>query len=377
MKSGRVFLPDVWACVINKSRAERRFCLVPKLTGVGGMVSFQQKISDGLRRRGIEVCHQLDDQPYQAVLVIGGTRNLAGLLHAHRRGIPIVQRLDGMNWLHKQFGLSKTGWRQYMRAEYGNFLLALIRKRLADRIVYQSEFSRAWWDRIYGKKPAEQRVIYNGVDLEVFNPSGEGSPPTDCWRVLMVEGSLLGGYEQGLSVAIDSVRALAERLAAEASLGSRRIVELAVAGKVDQAVKSRWDDAFLREDSGNIMRLHWHGLLSHGQIPVIDRSAHLLYSSDINPACPNSVIEALACGLPVAAFATGALPEMIKDGAGALVSYGGNPWKLDSPDTASMADSMLYLLLNQNQHRRAARLRAEAAFGLDPMVDAYLEMLSA
>jgi glycosyltransferase involved in cell wall biosynthesis len=309
--------------------------------------------------------------------VIGGTRDLAGLLRVRRRGIPIVQRLDGMNWLHKRIGLAKTGWRHYMRAEYGNLLLALIRNRLADRIVYQSEFSRAWWDRIYGKKSADQRVIYNGVDLEIFNPIGEGSPPTDIWRVLMVEGSLMGGYEQGISVAIDAVRALAERLATEISPGSRRIVELAVAGKVDQAVKSRWDQAILSEDSRNLMRLHWHGLLSHSQIPIIDRSAHLLYSSDINPACPNSVIEALACGLPVAAFATGALPEMIKDGAGGLVSYGGDPWKLDPPDTASLADSMLNLLLNQNHHRRAARMRAEAAFGLELMVESYLEMLSA
>ena len=48
------------------------------------------------------------------------------------------------------------------------------------------------------------------------------------------------------------------------------------------------------------------------RIPELDRSAHLLYSADLNAACPKSVIEALACGLPVVAFDTGALPELVQ-----------------------------------------------------------------
>ena len=44
---------------------------------------------------------------------------------------------------------------------------------------------------------------------------------------------------------------------------------------------------------------------------------------------PNSVIEALACGLPVVSFDTGALPELVTPGAGRVVAYGGDPWRLD------------------------------------------------
>ncbi len=72
--------------------------------------------------------------------------------------------------------------------------------------------------------------------------------------------------------------------------------------------------------------------MSLSAFPEIDRSAHMLFSADLNAACPNSVIEAMACGLPVAGFDTGALNELIVGDAGRLVPYGGDPWRLEKPD---------------------------------------------
>jgi len=101
----------------------------------------------------------------------------------------------------------------------------------------------------------------------------------------------------------------------------------------------------------------------------------LLYSADVNAACPNSVIEALACGLPVAAFDTGALTELVVGDAGRIVAYGGDPWQLDPPDVPALVEAALEILGNQERFRAAARARAEAAFGLDQMVDGYLQIL--
>jgi glycosyltransferase involved in cell wall biosynthesis len=121
--------------------------------------------------------------------------------------------------------------------------------------------------------------------------------------------------------------------------------------------------------------IQWAGLVPREQIPALDRSAHLLYSADLNAACPNSVIEALACGLPVAAFATGALPELVTQDTGRLVPYGSDPWKLGPPDLPALAAAAGEILNDQPRFRKGARQRAEAAFGLDQMVDRYLDVL--
>lgn len=338
------------------------------------MVSFQTRLAAGLHKRGVEVCFELADTPYQAVLVIGGTRQIGGLWQARRRGVPIVQRLDGMNWMHR---LQPTGLRHYLRAEYGNILLSLIRSRLADRIVYQSEFSRAWWERVRGVAEAPSCVIYNGVDLEAYTPEGPHQRPSDHPCLLLVEGSLMGGYEFGLEAAVRFASQVAVRLRNSQSRAFDGFgqVELKVVGKTTSDLHQHWERRVRREGLGVNLKLQWSGLVASEQIPAIDRSAHLLYSADVNAACPNSVIEALGCGLPVASFDTGSLPELVQGEAGRIVPYGGDPWRLEPPDVPSLADAALEILENQELFRQAARSRAEAAFGLDEMVEAYLQIL--
>jgi len=329
------------------------------------MVSFRQRLTAGLIRRGLQVCDDLDDGHYDAVLVIGGTRQLVALWRARQRGARIVQRLDGRNWLHQ---LRKTGLRHFLRAEYGNWNLAWIRSRLAQRIVYQSEFARDWWERAAGPTIVPSHVIYNGVDLSVYTSEGPGKPPEGRLRLLMVEGSLMGGYELGLEAAVGLASELSRPKNTAHSLLSWESVELMVVGRVPAETQSRWQQR-------SPAPIVWAGLQPLERIPELDRSAHLLFSADLNPACPNVVIEALACGLPVVAFDTGALSELVVGDAGRVVPYGGDPWRLAQPDVPALGQAAVEILADQGRFRRAARLRAEAAFDLDLMVERYLEVL--
>jgi glycosyltransferase involved in cell wall biosynthesis len=336
-----------------------RICLVPHLSGLGGMVSFQQKLAKGLVQRGVKVVYDLSETPYAAVLITGGYKNLAGLGRARREGVRIVQRLDGMNWLHRR---RRTGAGHFLKAEYGNLLLAFIRARLADHIVYQSLFSQQWWERVRGSTPVSSQVVYNGVDLEIFNPQGNSSRPSDYYRLLLVEANLAGGYEMGLETAVNLGDALLTLM--------NKPVGLTIAGRVPDQLQGYWH----RQAR---VSLEFTGQIPHERIPELDRSAHLLYSADLNAACPNSVIEAMACGLPVAAFDTGALPELVTAGAGQVVPYGGDPWKLEPPDVSTLAQAAAQILNDQERCRASARARAEAFFGLDQMVNSYLEALLA
>jgi glycosyltransferase involved in cell wall biosynthesis len=331
-----------------------RICILPKASNTGGVASFQAKITAGLAMRGIQVSSDLDESA-DAVLLTSTTRDLRGLLWMKRRGRRIVQRLDGINWIHRR---RRTGLRHFLRAEYGNRLLALLRRQVVTHLVYQSEFVRSWWDRQFGISRVPTVVILNGVDLAVYTPEGPQERPLDRFRLLLVEGSLQGGYEAGLATAVD----LASRLADSFP------IEMVVAGRLSPTLQARYQ-------TRSQVPITWAGLVPREVIPGLDRSAHLLYSADLNAACPNSVIEALACGLPVAAFSTGALPELVTGDSGRLVPYGGDPWKLDPPDIPTLAEAAAEILQDQPRFRAAARQRAEQSLGLDHMVERYLDVL--
>jgi glycosyltransferase involved in cell wall biosynthesis len=346
-----------------------RICIVPEAAGVGGMASFRRKFEAGLSRRGISVTHDAREAS-DAILVIAGTKNLLPLWR-RRRKRRIVQRLDGINWIQRR---RNTGLRHRVRAEYGNLILALIRSRIATHIVYQSEFCHRWWEEWYGRVRAGTSVVHNGADLEEFHPAeggmtGTGGTPAGALlndakggrcRLLVVEGSLEGGYDMGL----DNAVRLAETLAGKYGFP----MELMAAGKISEEHKARV------ERSTHIPML-WAGVLPPKDVVTAMHQAQLLYSADLNPACPNSVIEAMACGLPVAAFDTGAIRELVSEAAGAVVPYGGDPWKVEPPDIAALAEGAAEVLRHQPIFRAGARAEAEAHLGLDAMIDGYLKAL--
>jgi glycosyltransferase involved in cell wall biosynthesis len=331
-----------------------RLGMLPKTHGVGGMVTFQAKLEAELSRRGIQVTYAVEAGDLSAVLVVGGTRHLRTLRSLRHQGTPIFQRLDGINWIHR---VRKTGLRHFIRAEFANWLLLRIRNRLVDGVIYQSHFVTQWWDSTYGPAPVRHTVVHNGVDLKTYSPEGPQDRPEDRIRILMVEGSLAGGYELGLEHGIRFGEELSERV--------DQPVELMVVGKADERTR-------MRADQDSRIPILWEGLVPREEIPLHARSAHLFFAADIHPACPNAVIEALACGLPVVGFDTGALKELVVQGAGVIVPYGGDPWKLETPDFSALAAAAVPIVKVQAAFRRGARAHAEASLGLESMADGYL-----
>jgi len=334
-------------------------CVLPRLSeSGGGPASFFARFKAGLQRRGIPVTHDPRDPAVTAILIIGGTTQLWDVWRARQRGVRVVQRLNGMNWMHRK---RRTPWGAYLRAERSNWLLSWIRRNLADHIIYQSEFARGWWQTVYGKVRARGSVVYNGVDLREFSPIGGNTRPSSHYRLLLVEGRIGAGNVEGLSNAVE--------LAQEMDRLTPRGVRLQVVGEVDALTREQFE-----RQSGGI--LDWAGQASRDQIPAMDRSAHLLFSADLNAACPNAVVEALACGLPVAAFATGALPELIEGDCGRVTPYGSNYWNLEKPDVPTLARAAMEILADQPRFRAEARRRAEGLFDVEHMLDAYLRVLA-
>ncbi len=335
----------------------KQICIVPETRGVGGPASFRQRMAAGLAEHGISVSADLDAAVCDAVLVISSWRQLRRLWRLKRRGVPIIQRLDGINWMHR---VTPFNPRYALKAEYGNLLMSYTRKHLADHIIYQSEFVARRWDQVYGAVPVPHSVIHNGIDLQTITPQGEVDLTGERQRILVVEGSFGGGYDIGLKFVFDT--------AVEVERRHGIPLEVMLVGRVTDAVRERWT-AYAQ------VPVTWTGIVPREIIPALNRSAALFFSVDLNPACPNTVIEALACGLPVLAFGTGALPEMVTGDSGRVVPYQGDPWKLEIPPTEGLVDAAVEILQHQKRFRAGARARAEEAFDLKKTVHRYMEVI--
>jgi len=329
-------------------------CIVPRVEGPGGVTSFRLKFEDGLRTSGVDVTND-PSREVDSILVLAGTRNLFPLWKARRRGIQIVQRLDGINWVHR---VRWAGPRYTIRAIYGNANLSFIRRRLADHVIYQSQFIKRWWDDWYRPARVPSTVILNGVNLNRYTPHGLHERPSGHYRLLVVEGSLAGGHNYGLFNATSLASALSKRFK----------IELMIVGRVDGRTKNKLTHQ-------NNFRIQFMDTTPRDHIPWLMRSSHLLFSAEVNPPCPNSVIEALACGLPVVGFDTGSLSELVQGDAGRLVPYGADPWRLQKPDIPALAEAATEVLLDQPLFRKSAREKAESAFDVEKMVDEYLNVL--
>lgn len=332
-------------------------CVLPELKGFGGPSSFQAKLKKGLELSGIAVHHDIHDPSTRALLVIGGTRRLQDLAYARRKGIRIIQRLDGMNWLHKK---KKTGIRHYLRSERMNLQLSVIRRFFADAVVYQSRFTRDWWHTVYGSQKTPHTVIYNAVDLTEFYPGDSSYKDGEEVRMLVVEGSFKGGHERDLRNAVEAAHSLADLMHAP--------VRLMIAGKVPDLFK-------IDIPTHPSVIIDWLGMVPHADISDLDRSAHLFFPAEINAACPNSLIEALACGLPVVGYATGSLPELVGEDGGMIVPYNGDFWNLEAPRSEPLAKAACEVLANHREFQRGARKRAETLFSVAEMVEEYRKML--
>lgn len=343
---------------MSRSRPPLKIGMIPTLSGLGGTASFQKKFAAGLKQRGIATTFDLTEPGISAVLVIAGTRHLGLLSGVKRRGIPLVQRLDGMNWLHRR---KWVGVKKFCRSEINNWILAVIRRFYADRIVYQSHFSQIWWETVYGKIHTASQVTWNGVDLRTYSPVGSALPPEKEVLLQVVEGRFDAGNLSDLDNAVNLAEEIQRRV--------DRPVYLRVAAGIPAELQAPWKDRL----NGRITFL---GGVTREQIPDLDRTAHLLFSAEINAACPNAVIEALACGLPVAAYDTGSLSELVTGDSGRVVPYGADYWHLEPPQIFPLADATLEILDHQDYFRAQARRRAEQAFGLDEMVDSYLRALT-
>lgn len=316
----------------------------------GGPGSFQQRFEYQLSLRGHQVVYPEDRTRPDVVMVLGGTRKIAWLLSLKAKGVPVIFRLGGISWLFK-FKLP-SGMRR-IKTTLRLRLIPIYQRFLASGIIYQSEFSKEWLLKLNQSAHSKNSIIiYNGIDLDEFKPVKDN---TGKISLLCVEGNI-----DYTPYAIDLLNYLQENLIEKSDFHSL----ILYGGFEKNANKSLLHP-----------KIDYRGVVSKEELPSIYRNAVYL-SLDVNAACPNTVIEALACGAPVVAFDTGSLNELVPPDAGILVPYGSDPWKLAYPDVDALAEAILRIKDNYAWYSANARKIAEERFSIEDMAEKYLEVIN-
>jgi len=104
-------------------------------------------------------------------------------------------------------------------------------------------------------------------------------------------------------------------------------------------------------------------------IPAFLRGAKFLVHTSESEGCPNAVMEAMACGLPVVAMEAGDIPYLVEDGRTGFV--------VRQDDEGALVDRTSQLIKDEALRRRmgqAAHAKAEREFSLERLVSETLDV---
>ena len=161
-------------------------------------------------------------------------------------------------------------------------------------------------------------IVYNATDLKQFYPTNQTkTSPT----LLCVEGTIPDNQVS---------REILSRIP-PALVGSGLYEQFKLYGHAD---------ADLLHFIKSIDSINYCGVVKRLDMPQIMRCDGVFLPLELQPPCPNAVIEALASGLAVVSFNTGSLEELMTEKVGMLVPYGGDAWAINKPDIESLENAL-------------------------------------
>ncbi len=211
-----------------------------------------------------------------------------------------------------------------------------------------------------GLAPWRVAQIYNGVDTARFSPAPEGRAP--------VEGSPFNDPTLWVAGTVGRMHAVKDqRTLAQAFVdmlrsvpGARERARLMLIGDGPQRAEV---EQVLRE--GDALSCAWFAG-ERDDVPDLLRGMDCFVLPSLAEGVSNTMLEAMACGLPVIATRVGGNVELVRDQyTGVLVPPG---------DAAALALALNgYYALPQlaREHGRDGRARVERQFSLDYMVQRY------
>ena len=245
-----------------------------------------------------------------------------------RSPVPVVLSFHGAD---AGADLERPGYREAAREAFGLARLVLARSRaLGERIIQA------------GCPPEKLRIHRTGIPLERF-PFVQRTPPEDGgWRLFQACRLI---PKKGLET---SLRAFGQFLKAHPGSTFTIAGEGPLLGELQT----------LAAKLGIADRVRFAGFLAHPALLEHLRQAHLfLHPSEMGPGgnqegVPNSMLEAMATGLPVAATRHGGIPEAVDDGFSGLL--------VNERDETALAEAMETLAAHPARYAAMSAAAARA-----------------
>lgn len=196
-------------------------------------------------------------------------------------------------------------------------------------------------------------VIPNGVDTRHFVPRAAPlpTPPTTCQ--LLFVGRL--SAEKGLAGLLTVLARLTHLPWSLRLVGE---------GPERPALEAQAQTLALQS------RVTFSGWVAREQLPACYQAAELFVFPSTDEGMPNTVLEAMACGLPVVAMRIAGCEDLVVDGeTGMLLPPG------DDDALAKALDALLTDSARRTRYGTAARQRVEHHFAWARAADAYLAIL--
>ena len=287
------------------------------------------ELAAAARERGIQVLHCWNYSGH----IVGG-------LVARRAGVPALYSIGGLD-----------PWKKAWQMPFYRFV-----NRMATGFAFQSETTR---DIVCRREHIQKNVtcvIPNGVDVQRFRPAGrEQSRPrllaelrsgTECLPIILSVGSLRP--IKGHDVLIEAVRQLRV---------TRPELRFHVVIAGDGPLRQQYEQ--LAAD----LPVSIVGFRANPE--ELYNAADVYCQPSRSEDLPNSIVEAMCCGLPIVASAVGAVGELVNAENGRLFAPG---------DSQGLARQLAELLTNRESWpvMRDASLARSRHFSGEKMVDAYL-----
>lgn len=248
-----------------------------RFTETGGPATFMKNLKLFLDDSGFKYLNSIDnaDSIFFPIMF-----DIDALEKIKRANGTIIQRLDGIYYPQKH-GENHVELNKEIKNIYNNF---------ADFVVFQSEYSKKQCFEMLGKKNEEEySLIVNGVNTGIFYPAESFPDPEEKIKFVT------SGRFRNIDMIEPVIKALD-------SLEGEFPFELNVIGPVtDDSLDSLFDRDYINMLGDRDMM----------EVAGILRENHIFIYSHLNPPCPNSVLEAIATGLPLTGFNSGAMEELL------------------------------------------------------------------